>query len=86
MLGDESQMVGPRAQHGRTMREDGVFASMGKDEAADIEGQIDELTQKAMTALNSGDKMLADKLYAQRSDLSVKLYGDEPIGGAGMAA
>ena len=86
VLGNDPQMVRLFAKLGRQMSEDGVFESMGKDEAADIEGQIDELTQKAMTALNSGDKMLADKLYAQRSDLSVKLYGDEPIGGAGMAA
>ena len=83
---DDPQIVRLFAKLGRQMSEDGMMLPMDKDEAVDVEAKIDDLTQKAMVALETGNRVLADKLYAERSALSTRLYGDEPIGGAGAAA
>ncbi len=82
ILANHPQMVRLFAGLGRKMSEDGVIMPVDTTEAKDMEGRIDDLTNKAFEALSAGNGPLADKLYKERSALSERLYGDEPIGGA----
>jgi hypothetical protein len=84
-LANDPQMLRLFAKLGRQMSEDGVILPVEQDEAKDIEAKIDDLTIKALAALDSGDRLKADKLYTERTALSERLYGDAPIVGDGRS-
>ena len=82
VLGNDPQMLRLFSKIGRQMSEEGVIMPVDHDEAKDLESQIDDLTVKAQTALNTGKRDLANKLFEERNVLAERLYGSEPVVGS----
>ena len=60
---------------GRKMGEGGLQTIIGEGERQSTEQKMDELTKQAHSALDSGDKNTADRLFQERDVLSKSYYG-----------
>lgn len=86
-LGDHPELIKAFGQIGRRMGEGQFIGAVPESEKASLEQQRNDLTNQIQNALDKGDKQKARELDAQRSALTVKLYGTgEIVGREGRSA
>lgn len=62
---------------GRRIGEDGLHAAMTDDERQTTEQKMNSLTDQAHSAMNSGNRAEANRLFAERDRLAKQYYGTE---------
>lgn len=86
-IGDHPEMVRFFGNIGRRMGESEFIGSMNAGETQSLNDKHAELTRQIHAATAKGDRSLASRLDRERSEISGRLVGNEPIVGAqGRAA
>lgn len=75
-LANHPAFAEPWANVGRKMGEGGLQTVISEDEKKTTEEKLDQLTEDAQAAMSAGDRIKADRLFAERSKLSQQYYGE----------